>query len=148
MLYITMEKTSNIIYDVGAVFNDLKFGTVAPYIETMIKYNAFIRVLGVPEQEQRIARVSCLTDFGDCSLGDISTSIQILILSKIAIKQNRRICFVAGMVGDNYLAELMDICKDTDLVSLYHPEILLPQIDCPERKILEENLRKHIKNGM
>lgn len=144
MLYIKLKAPPEIIYNVGAVFGNLTYGTIQPYIADMLNYKAFTRILGIPETEQQVKYIGCKTDFGTCMLSDTPTSIQVLILSKIAIAENKPICFVAGMIGDNYLAELMNICRNTDLVSVYHPKSLLPQIDCPERRVLEDNLIKSL----
>ena len=145
MLYLETTQKPTLVYDVQQLFNTLTYSDVQPYVPDMLRYKAFIRILGVPEAEQPVSLVGVQTIFGACALSNISTSIQILLLSKIAISKNKPVCFIAGLVGDNYLVELMHICKDTDLVSLYCPDGLLPQLSCPEREILEENLRKQRK---
>lgn len=145
MLYLKIERSSELVYNVGELFSKLTYTDIEPYMQDMLRYNAFTRIYGTPEPEQPVELIGCKTDFGTCTLNNISTSIQILILSKIAIAKNKPICFIAGMLGDNYLVELMHICKDTDLVSLYCPGRILPQVTCPERLVLEENLRKQLK---
>lgn len=145
MLYITKKRSPNLIINVRKEFGNVTYHDIQPYINAMLHYKAFIRILGTPEPTQTISSIGCETDLGYCLLSNIATSIQIVILCKMAIAQNKPICFIAGQIGDNFLPELISVCQNTNLVSLYCPEGLLPQLTCPERMGLEEKLRNRLK---
>ena len=142
MLYLTAKRSEHLIIDVGRVFSELTYGDIKPYIPDLLQYNAFTAIQIVPDAAQKLSFVGCTTPFGVCSVSRISTSVQILILSKIAIARGNECCFIAGQVGDNYLMELEHICKDSELISLYCPEYILPQRKCPAKERLEEELRR------
>lgn len=146
MLYLTEKKSENIILNVGKVFAQLRFKEVKPYLTDMLNYGAFQRINSTQDSEYTLQYIICETKFGCTYLSNISTSIQVLILSKLAIKNNKAVCFAVGVIGDNYLEELMSICKNTDLISLYCPTGIMPQITCTARKILEDELRKRLGN--
>jgi hypothetical protein len=132
MLQLYKKKPKCLVLDVNSIFDDLQYKTVLPYIEDMKnKYRAFNEILWSPVPEQPVKVVSCRTKFGDCTLAEISTSVKILVLSRIAIQHGKEICFVSGLLGDNYLTELLNICKESDLVGLYDPSGVLPQATCP-----------------
>lgn len=142
MLYLTAKRTQQLVLDVGYMFSTLTYGEIKPFIPDLLQYNAFASIQGTPDDEQQLSFVGCKTTFGVCAVSHISTSIQILILSKMAIAQGVERCFIAGLIGDNYLMELERICKDTNLISLYCPEYILPQLNCPAKERLEADLRR------
>lgn len=142
MLYLTAKRPKHLIIDVGRTFSNLTYGEIRPYIADLLRYGAFESIQGIPDDTQKLAFVGCITPFGVCAVSQVSTSIQILILSKMAIANGKECCFIAGLIGDNYLMELEHICKDSNLISLYCPEYILPQRKCPAKVRLEEDLRR------
>lgn len=142
MLYLVTDMPKNLIDDVYSLFSELQYGAIKGYINDLIKYDAIKRIVGIPEDIQPIKTVGCETVFGYCTLDCIATSIQILILCKLAIEHNKSCCFVAGLIGDNYITEIAKICENTNLISLYCPTGILPQTYNTVTKQLQDNLYK------
>jgi hypothetical protein len=140
MLGLRKRKPDCLLLDVNKAFNKLRYKDVLPYIPDMKdKYNAFEKILWHPVPEQPVKLVACRTKFGDCTLTEVSTSVKILVLSRIAIQRNTEVCFVSGLLGDNYLGELLKICENTNLISLYVPTGVLSQVTSPYAFSLEAN---------
>lgn len=137
MLHLCKTKTKHLIYDVNKVFANLNYDQVKPYLSDLINLKVIKRLVGIPEKEQKVFQIGCETDFGNTTLDNISMSVKIIILSKICIKKHKYACFVSSLIGDNYLAVLEEVCKDTNYISLYTPTGLLVQNNYEHKSLLE-----------
>lgn len=127
MLYMNIRKPSTLV-EVNVEFNKLTYGDIKPYMGFLKENQGFFVIVNNPTNSVNVRHIVIQTRFGECMLSDISTSLKIMILAKIAIKQKKHICFVAGELGDNFVEALYDLCKDTDYVSLYQKNGILPQL--------------------
>ena len=127
MLRVVSTKPKCIIKSTRLEFNCLKYKDIVEYIPELCKYGAIKGVLGNPLSDQPVTTVWCSTDFGRCSPDNIPTSVKILILAMRAIKSNKDVCFYAGDVGDNYLQVLQRLCEESNNVTLYAENGILPQ---------------------
>jgi hypothetical protein len=130
MLGIYKKKPVWYVTNVDALFCTLTYADIFPYLSKLKKLDAFKEILWNPVDEQPIDSIQCRTSFGICFLSQLSTSIKIIALSMIAISKNKPLCFMSGLLGDNYVDYLSAVCKNTNLISLYCPEGRLPQTDC------------------
>jgi hypothetical protein len=135
MLRIQKRRSKYLVTDVNSVFNTLLWRDVSPYLNDLLRYKAFTSLMCVPADDVPVGLIPCKTDFGVCTLAQISMSIKVLILCKIKIKNNENFCFPAGLIGDNYLQELVNICENSDLIRLYSTSNLLPQVCSAATKI-------------
>lgn len=124
MLYIS-NNTNNIV-DIEKTFKGLIYSDIVDYIQMLKELGGFLEIVNSYNEDTKITHIVVKTLYGECMLNEIATSLKILVLSQIAIKQKEYVSFVAGGIAGNYLRILYDICKDTDYVSLYQPDGFLP----------------------
>ena len=124
MLYIS-NATNNIV-DTENTFKGLVYSDISDYIQMLKDLGGFLEIVNSYNKDTKITHIVVKTLYGECMLDEIATSLKILVLAQIAIKQKLHVSFVAGEIAGNYLKNLYDICKDTDYVSLYQPDGFLP----------------------
>lgn len=144
MLRICKNKTEFFILDVNEKFDNLTFNEIKRYIPFMLELKAINRIVGISENNQKVFQVGCETDFGLTTLDNISTSVKILVLSKMFIEKKQYVCFPDGLIGDNFMPYLENICERTNYVYLYAPDGLLRQFKYKNKRKLERCVYKGI----
>ena len=143
MLRCTNETKKGFIYDVDAYFDNLKVYEVKPFLAWLETKEVVVRYLNIVPDDAIIGEVWCNTKFGRCQMTNVSTSVKIMVIAMLSIQNGTPFSFHYGLLGDNFVVELFELCRNTNLISLYTPDnrLLYTQVPVELRRELMGNVK-------